>query len=170
MRPNAPRFRICGAFDLDEAAGAFAPTLIVSMIDHDADALRLATAWDAKHLSLPVPDREREATAPWAIATARTLLTAGAALNADDHVLIHCMAGISRSTAAALLLDLGWTHKATAPSTKDVDDALERLVAARPEAMPNGSLLGAADTILGLKGHLARSRAVLVGRRLTLAS
>lgn len=166
MRPHAPTFRICGAFDLDEVAGAFAPTLIVSMIP-DASALRLAHAWDARHLALPVPDREREAGAPWALATARVLLDTGAALPDDARVLVHCAAGISRSTAAAFLLDVGWTHKNHPITASDALEALDRLVAVRPEALPNGSLLGAADSLLGLSGVLAKGRAILVGRKLT---
>lgn len=157
MTPR-PRIAVCAALDLDQVAGAFAPTVVVSLLP-DADADRLALAWGAQRLALDIPDRNGQGDAPWAIDAARRLLALGASLSPNDRVLVHCAAGVSRSPAAALLLDLGWCVAQGFP----VDDALvagavDRLRAIRPTSYPNGSLLDAADSLLRAHGAVARAR------------
>jgi len=155
-----PLLRVCAEPDIAACAGALRPTHIVSLIP-STEAAAAARATGATHHRLPIPDVERAADAPWALDTARALLTLGAALGPEDRVLIHCWAGVSRSTAAALLLDL-----AGAPITPSaIDAAVARLLEARPGALPNGSLLGAADALLGLPGSLSAARATILGRR-----
>lgn len=160
---TTPLIRVCGADDLAERAGALNPTHIVSLIP-SAEAATLAYAHNARHTALPIPDRERAGEEPWAADAAHSLLALGATLTAEDRVLVHCMAGISRSTAAALLLDLGHHGGPHSPTT--AANALDRLLAHRPKAMPNGSLLAAADRALGLNGVLSRLRAATIGRAL----
>ena len=75
-------------------------------------------------------------------------------LHAEARVLAHCEAGISRSTAAALVLDLA--APGLPPGAQDrLEAAWDRLFALRPEARPNRGLLRLADTRLGLAGRLA---------------
>ncbi len=71
-----------------------------------------------------------------------------AVLNADpDHVLVHCWAGISRSTATASML-LALRN----PGREDeVFSALDRI---RPQAWPNSLMISHADDILGRRGAL----------------
>lgn len=155
-----PLLHVCAEPEVAACAAALRPTHIVSLIP-SADAAAAARASGATHHPLPIPDVERAADAPWAVDTARALLTLGAALGPEDRVLIHCWAGVSRSTAAALLLDL-----ARAPITPTaIEAAVARLLDARPGALPNGSLLGAADALLGLSGALTHARAAILGRR-----
>lgn len=68
--------------------------------------------------------------------------------HAAGRLLVHCHAGLSRSTAAGLsvLADrLGDGHE---------EEALEELLRLRPEAVPNLALTAAADDELGRGGKL----------------
>lgn len=65
---------------------------------------------------------------------------------ADGPLLTHCYAGVSRSTAAALI--------AATMKTNDPDWAAIRLRAAAPHAAPNRLIVQLADERLGLNGAL----------------
>ena len=66
----------------------------------------------------------------------------------DMHLLIHCHAGISRSTAAATLL------MAQAQPDRPADDVLREVVRLRPRAWPNLRILELGDVILGREGEI----------------
>ena len=65
------------------------------------------------------------------------------------HLLIHCHMGISRSTAAMIIM------LALANPDEEPDAVVERLVAVRPQAWPNALMVGFADEIMGYDGRLA---------------
>jgi predicted protein tyrosine phosphatase len=62
-------------------------------------------------------------------------------LKQDDNILVHCHAGISRSTAAALIIMFNLS--------RDIDKCVEILTNIRPQASPNRLLCRIADDILG---------------------
>ena len=68
----------------------------------------------------------------------------------DAPLLAHCYAGISRSTATALI--------ARAIKTGDPMDAAMALRKAAPHARPNSLIIDLADDILGLDGHLVEAK------------
>ena len=66
----------------------------------------------------------------------------------SGKVLIHCEAGVSRSPAAALIMHACWLgpgHEA---------EAMRRVLAQRPIAIPNRRMVQLADKILGRGGQL----------------
>ena len=67
-------------------------------------------------------------------------------------LLIHCEAGVSRSTATALITYACWLGEGRE------DEAMERVIAQRPYAIPNRRIVALADTLLGLGGNLLRAR------------
>ncbi len=69
-------------------------------------------------------------------------------LKRGDRLLIHCHAGVSRSTAVAcgVLCQHGLTAQY----------ALERVLELRPMASPNGHILRLMDEVLALNGGLQR--------------
>ena len=67
-------------------------------------------------------------------------------------LLIHCEAGISRSTATALIIYACWLG----PGRED--EAMERVVAQRPFAIPNRRMVAIADNLLALDGRLLQAR------------
>ena len=67
-------------------------------------------------------------------------------------VLIHCEAGISRSTATALIIHACWLGQGRE------DEAMGRVIAQRPYAIPNRRMVALADSFLGLNGRLLQAR------------
>ena len=67
------------------------------------------------------------------------------------HLLAHCFAGASRSTAA------GFALVAQALGPGRAAEALEFVVQIRPEAFPNLRVVRHADRLLGRKGELVRA-------------
>ena len=64
------------------------------------------------------------------------------------RVLIHCEAGVSRSSAAALIMYACWLG----PGHER--EAMERVLAQRPVAIPNRRMVELADRLLGRGGRL----------------
>jgi len=76
------------------------------------------------------------------------------------HLLIHCHAGISRSTAAmAMILAQAFPHESE-------DAIVDRLVGIRPQAWPNSLMIGFADDLLGREGRLKAAAGKVYARRL----
>ena len=67
---------------------------------------------------------------------------------ADSHLLIHCHAGVSRSTASAALI------LAQAEPTRPAKDIFAAIVSIRPHAWPNLRILEFGDAILGRNGEI----------------
>jgi predicted protein tyrosine phosphatase len=65
-----------------------------------------------------------------------------------SHLLIHCHAGVSRSTAAAMLI-LAQTRP-----DRPADAALTEVVRQRPRAWPNLRILELGDELLGRNGEI----------------
>ena len=76
----------------------------------------------------------------------------------SGRVLVHCWAGISRSSAAAIIMQmafLGGGHETT---------VVESVIAQRPGARPNRRMIGIADRLLHLEGRLIAAVAEAVPR------
>lgn len=67
-------------------------------------------------------------------------------------LLIHCEAGVSRSTATALIIYACWLG----PGHED--EAMQHVVAQRPFAIPNRRMVALADNLLALDGRLLQAR------------
>jgi predicted protein tyrosine phosphatase len=67
------------------------------------------------------------------------------------HLLIHCHAGVSRSTAAAALV------LAQRCPDQPADEVLEEVVRLRPRAWPNLRILELGDGILGRSGEIVEA-------------
>ena len=70
------------------------------------------------------------------------------------RVLIHCEAGVSRSSAAALIMYTCWFG----PGREQ--EAMERVVSQRPVAVPNRRMIELADRLLDRGGRLVNALAV----------
>jgi predicted protein tyrosine phosphatase len=66
----------------------------------------------------------------------------------DAHLVVHCYAGISRSTAAALAI------KVQELGVDKVGEAINWLLEIRPQACPNPVITKFADELLNAKGEL----------------
>lgn len=79
------------------------------------------------------------------------IIDLGRRLQGKGRILIHCHAGISRSSAAAYIIYC----VAFGPGREA--EALERVYAQRPIARPNGLMVAIADRLLGRNGAMSRA-------------
>jgi predicted protein tyrosine phosphatase len=78
----------------------------------------------------------------------------------EGHLLIHCHAGISRSTAAMAML------LAQLYPQEDADRIFARLLDIRPQAWPNSIMIGRADDLLSRGGRLVDAVSRVYARQL----
>lgn len=71
-----------------------------------------------------------------------------------DEVLVHCAAGISRSSATALTI---LAHKERHKNAQGARRAIVALLACKWLIRPNPILVKHADDVLGFKGHLTHA-------------
>jgi predicted protein tyrosine phosphatase len=76
-------------------------------------------------------------------------------VSGDAHLLIHCHAGLSRSTAAAALLLV------QARPDRPATEALAAVAALRPRAWPNLRLVELGDVLLGRNGEIVAAAAAV---------
>lgn len=85
----------------------------------------------------------------------RRIIQLAEALHSDTgRILIHCEAGVSRSSAAALIMYAYWLG----PGREQ--EAMERVRSQRPVAIPNRRMVEVADRLLDRGGRLVAALAV----------
>jgi predicted protein tyrosine phosphatase len=84
----------------------------------------------------------------------------GIGASRETHLVIHCHAGVSRSTAAATLV------LAQSCPQRPAREALEAVVRRRPRAWPNLRMLELGDEILGRDGEIVEAAAAHYRRAL----
>ena len=77
---------------------------------------------------------------------------------AEAHLLVHCRAGVSRSTAAAALILMQANPEWPASA------ALDAVAAIRPRAWPNLLILEIGDALLGRNGEIAAAAGAIYRR------
>jgi predicted protein tyrosine phosphatase len=88
----------------------------------------------------------------------KRLLEIYAQIPADQNVLFHCYAGVSRSTAAAFI----WLVYHGVP----YPEAYQRIVSARgPFVCPNQLMIRLADKLMGKSGEMEKFMSAELGRR-----
>jgi predicted protein tyrosine phosphatase len=166
MAEGPPPFRltICGIAELGEHSSA-GVTHVLSILDPEWPEPEAFAAF-APHRRLalrfhdiiePVPAR----LAPNAGDIAR-LLAFGRELEGATgaHLLVHCHAGVSRSTAAAVLI------LAQAQRHRSVSAAFDSVTMLRPRAWPNLRMLEFGDAALGCGGEIIAAAAAVYRRAL----
>jgi len=166
----APRslLTICGLHELDDHS-ARSVTHVLSILDPDWPEPEAFFAYDPHHrTTLHFHDAVEPAPNIWLpqVKHVEDILAFGRAFERDRadrpeaHLLIHCHAGISRSTAAMTSL------LAQAYPDETEERIFEHLVAIRPQAWPNSLMIGFADDLLGRGGRLKAALQRHYGRRL----
>jgi len=77
----------------------------------------------------------------------------------QDHLLVHCHMGVSRSTAAMATLLLQ-DHPES-----DEETIFARILQVRPQMWPNSRMIGFADDILGRRGRFSAALRKLYGHQ-----
>lgn len=130
-------------------ARAFRPDAVLSLLSPGKEAPR----FEGEQLVLRLADVEDDGQDAPTLAQARLAAAFLDAHRATPRVAIHCHAGVSRSTAAALAC----LHLRGLPP-KVLGPTLLRL---HPQARPNRRLAALLDQALGLPGVLAAAAAAL---------
>ncbi len=149
------RLTVCGLDELDSHRAGRA-THVLSILDPDYPEPAAFATYDPHHrLTL----RFHDIIGPWPgwaapePAHVEALIAFGAELDsageAVKHLLVHCHAGISRSTAALATLLARHTPLGEEPAI------FERIRAIRSIAWPNSRMIGFADDLLGREGRLS---------------
>ena len=164
MTSSAPSLRvtICGIAELGEhcAAGV---THVLSILDPDWPEPDIFGEF-ARHRRLGL--RFHDIIEPSADRLAPTrddvmrLLAFGRELQGEGggHLLVHCHAGVSRSTAAAALI------LAQARPDRPAREAFDLVAAIRPRAWPNLRLIELGDAELGRGGEIIAAAGVVYRR------
>lgn len=140
---------VCSILELDECAVTLAPGRLVSIVaPEEQPATPPGLAADS-HLRISCHDIVEPS--PMEILPDRRhvkqLIAFAREWDPGTPILIHCQAGISRSTAAALV-----TYAVHFPET--IDRAAAHLRRTGPHAHPNPLIVALGDELLGLEGRL----------------
>ncbi|EAU40448.1 hypothetical protein FP2506_04446 [Fulvimarina pelagi HTCC2506] len=126
---------------------------LVTLINADTPVSRPMTIPVERHLFLGFNDivEPVEGMLPPQESHVRDLIGFGSRWSREKPLVVHCFAGISRSTAAAYILAMS--------INPDLDElALANELRARaPTATPNARLVGFADTILEREGRMVEA-------------
>jgi predicted protein tyrosine phosphatase len=142
---------VCPLSQVESVIAARAPSHLVTLLDPSSLIATPAGLAPERHLKLGVNDvveqtEGRICADPPIVAR---LLAFGAGWDGAQPMLIHCWAGISRSTAAAFVLACQ-----RSPETPELRIA-EALRAASPVAHPNRRIVALADALLDRGGRMA---------------
>jgi predicted protein tyrosine phosphatase len=165
MAANLPfRVTICGISELSDhcAAGV---THVLSILDPEwPDPAAFAEFPPHRRLALRFHDIIEPG--PHRLAPARAdvelLLDFGRGLaeSAGRHLLVHCHAGVSRSTASAALI------LAQAHPDRPASEAFDHVARMRPRAWPNLRILEFGDELLGRNGEIVAAAGTVYRRLL----
>ena len=159
---TAPRMTICGIPELGEHSAAGVTHVLSILGPNSPDPPEFAAFAPHRRLILrfhdviePQPDQ----IAPTRQDVER-LLVFGREVGEtpEAHLLVHCRAGVSRSTAAAALI-LMQAHPEWPASA-----ALDEVAAIRPRAWPNLLILEFGDALLGRNGEIAAAAGAIYRR------
>ena len=149
---------VCPLSQVETARALHRPSHLVSLLSPSSvdGAWPVSDASDA-HLRLAFHDiarRRKGLVAPSAALVARLLAFADG-WDAKRPMLVHCWAGVSRSTAAAFIVAC---RRAPQRSEAEIAQALR---AAVPYATPNPLMVSLADAALGREGRMSAAVAAI---------
>ena len=163
-----PKIKICGVDELgDLDLTQF--THVISIWDpvwqgrdnHESQIRRKLGDATRVHFAyfddIPVPMDDRVAATPEQI---QEILAFGATANDRSSILIHCWAGVSRSTAVAYAV----LCQAAGPGNEK--ECLSHLRKIRPQAVPNSLIVTLAEVVLNRKGAMFSAYDEMISRLL----
>lgn len=142
---------VCPLSQVETARALHRPSHLISLLSPTDDKAWPTPNAGDEHLRLAFHDiaRVRKGlVAPDASVVAR-LLKFASSWDAARPMLVHCWAGVSRSTAAAYIIAC---QRAPKGAERDIAQALR---AAAPYASPNSLLVSLADRALGRGGRMS---------------
>lgn len=141
---------VCSLSRLHETAERTGATRLITLINAGTPVERPATIAEADHLFLGFNDivEPIEGMTPPAASHVRTLIDFADRWDRSTPMIVHCWAGISRSTAGAFII--ACAHN----PDRDETEIAGALRTASPSATPNARLVALADDVLGRNGRM----------------
>lgn len=140
---------VCSLAELPRLADRLQPTHVVSLLGDDPFPQTPASVRADCHLKLRLHDIIDPA--PGFIAPGpdhmESLIAFGACWSRSGPLIIHCYAGVSRSTAAALAILVLYNRGREAQAVRILRERA-------PHAYPNRRMVSLADGLLGCEGRL----------------
>ena len=145
-----PRVHVCSLARIDEIASASGARSMVTLINVGTPVERPACIAPDRHLFIGMSDIAQPLPGHVApdVAHVETLLSFVRAWDRRDPLLIHCWAGVSRSTAAAFVTACALNEG------RAEDEIAATIRAASPTATPNPRFVAIADRRLGRGGRM----------------
>lgn len=147
------RLHVCPLSRIDEIANASGARSMVTLINVGTPVTRPAQITPERHLFIGMSDISTplQGHVTPALAHVKTLLDFVRAWDRRDALLIHCWAGVSRSTAAAFVAAC-----ALDPARDEAEIAATIRVAS-PTATPNARFVAVADDHLRRDGRMVEA-------------
>ena len=144
---------VCPLARLAETVGSFGARHVITLINRDTPVTRPLEIEAANHLFLGMHDICEPADGMICPAEEHLLelLVFVSRWDRREPIVVHCFAGISRSTAAAF-----FAFCALRPDL-DEEEVARRLRSRSPEATPNARIVAFADAILQREGRMVRA-------------
>jgi predicted protein tyrosine phosphatase len=166
--PTASLLTICGLEELGHHSSR-GVTHVLSILDPDWPEPEIFSGYDRHHRTTlrfhdaiePGPDlvlpRPQDVEA--ILEFGRSLMVEGIA-GEKAHLLVHCHMGVSRSTAAMVML------MTQSNPQEDEERIFSQLLTLRPQAWPNSLMVEFADEQLGRRGRLMTALSGLYAQQL----
>lgn len=141
---------VCPLSAVDELIVKLGCSHLVTLINHETMIETPRAILPGKHLKLAMNDivEPRDNLVPPHEAHVEELIAFTKSWRRDAPMLVHCWAGISRSTAAAFI------SLCTLNPERNEGDIAQRMRKLSPTAYPNRMLVSLADDILGREGRM----------------
>jgi predicted protein tyrosine phosphatase len=145
-----PYLKVCSLARLQRTVQEEDASHVLTLINAGTPVTRPASVPEDKHLFISMSDiiEPLDGHILPAEAHVRSLLSFVRGWDRERPMVVHCYAGVSRSTAAALI-----TAAALNPGRPEAEIA-SAIRARSPTATPNLRLIGVADMLLGRNGRL----------------
>ena len=141
---------VCPLSKLERTVAQTGARRLVTLLSADMDMVRPASIEASDHLYLRMNDiaELRDGLTMPGEGHVRRLLGFVGAWDRGRPMVIHCYAGVSRSTAAAYIA------AAALNPLRDEGELAATLRRLSPSATPNARLIAVADTLLGRRGRM----------------
>ena len=146
-----PQIYVCPLSKIPATVRDTGARTMVTLINEGTPVPRPREIDEQSHLFVPISDITSAADGhilPAAVHVEQVLAFVRSRWDRQSPLVIHCYAGVSRSTAAAFI------SACALDETRSEDEIAMQLRRRSPTATPNRLLIEVADTILGRKGRM----------------
>jgi predicted protein tyrosine phosphatase len=144
---------VCSLARLHQTVETCRASHVVTLLRNTDQVIRPSAITEANHLILSMDDivEELDGYEPPAHEHVERLVEFAATWNRAAPMVVHCYAGISRSTAGAYVMACALNP------ARDEAQIARAIRTASPTAMPNARLVSLADRLLGRGGRMVKA-------------